>query len=77
MSNLKLDKMLNEVDWSQVGPQALELAVKEYNLRKEQAEELAAEHDEDFLYKLAMGAPLMFVRKKHAARLALEAVKAQ
>lgn len=70
---IELDKLMSEIDWSQVSPKFLEKAVEEYRIREEEAKEvrkmcLSAEELERYYY----GVPVVFPRKKHAYRIAMK-----
>lgn len=75
LNMIELDKLMSQIDWSQVSPKFLDKAIEEYKLREEEAKEirdknLSTEELEKFYY----GVPVVFPRKKHAYKMAMTKV---
>lgn len=75
LNMIELDKLMAQIDWSQVSPKFLDKAIEEYKLREEEAKEirdknLSTEELERFYY----GVPVAFPRKKHAYKMAMTKV---
>ena len=77
LNMIELDKLMNQIDWSQVSPKFLEKAVEEYKLREEEAQEIIEQDmSSEDLERFYYGVPVVFPRKKHAYRIALKGLLA-
>lgn len=73
MKVIELDKLLSQIDWSSVSPKFLEKAVEEYRIRSQEAEDIKAQNFTlEELEVHYYGMPVVFQRKKHAYKIALD-----